>query len=169
MGRVSTTRTALRDDIMSEIAFTSALGSEHKDELERLLFFNTNQAKVTRTVTLVAERYGVPKILIADDRLRIELESGQAQTLFAVRGTGHREAPVGVLIYTREEDALLVLFLAVHEDYSSRGPNADQRLLMRMTNELKGIARRVRGVSSVVLFMGRPTPTRISVSHGPKR
>ncbi len=150
---------------MSEIAFTSALGPEHKDELERLLFFNGNQAKVSATVTLVAERYGVPRIHGDDERLRIELESQPTQSLFAVRRTGDTTAPVGVVVYTREEDALVVLFLAVHEHYSSRGPNADQRLVMRISHQLQAIARRVRGVSSLVLFIGRPAPTRITVKR----
>jgi hypothetical protein len=148
---------------MPEIMFISTLGAEHKDELERLLFFNGNQAKVSEAVSLVAERYGVPRIQVVDERLWIGLESAQAQTLFAVRRTGNVVEPVGVVVYTREEDALVVLFLAVHEHYASRGPKADRRLLMRMTHELKAIARRVKGVGSVVLFVGRSTPTRIAV------
>jgi hypothetical protein len=148
---------------MFDIAFTSTLGPEHKHALERLLFFNDNQAKASEAVLLVTRRYGVPRIQIVSERLRIGLESAQVQTLFAVRRTGPTVEPVGVVVYTREEDALVVLFVAVHEHYSSRGPKADRRLLMRMTHELKAIARRVKGVGSLVLFVGRSTPTRVAV------
>jgi hypothetical protein len=148
---------------MSEIAFTSALGREHKDELERLLFFNDNQAKVSEAVVLVTERYGAPRILVESEQLRVGLEAASVQTLFAVRRTGATAAPVGVMVYTREADTLVVLFLAVHEHYSSRGPQARHRLLLRMTSELKLIARRVRGISALVLFVGRSTPTRIAI------
>lgn len=151
---------------MSEIAFTSVLGREHKQELERLLFFNGNQAKVTDAVTLVAERYGAPRVQVVAERLRVVLEPVQAQTLYAVRRTDDGVEPVGVMVYTREDDALVVLFLAVHEDYASRGPRADRRLLMRMTGELRSIARRVRGIGWVVLFVGRSAPTRIAIARG---
>lgn len=154
---------------MAEIAFTSALGHEHKDELERLLFFNDNQAKVSEAVMLVAARYGAPRIQVVSERLQIGLESAQVQTLFAVRRTESGSVPVGVMVYTREDDALVVLFLAVHEHYSSRGPQARERLLLRMTGELRGIARRVKGVAWVVLFVGRSTPTRIAVPREPPK
>lgn len=152
---------------MSEISFTSMLGREHKQELERLLFFNDNQGKVSEAVMLIAERYGAPRVQVVDERLRVELESTKAQTLFAVRRTAAGVEPVGVVVYTREEDALVVLFLAVHEHYASRGPKAPERLLMRMTAELRGIARRVKGIASLVLFVGRATPTRIAIAREP--
>lgn len=152
---------------MSEISFTSVLGQEHKQELERLLFFNDNQAKVSDAVMLIAERYGAPRVQVVAERLRVGLESAQAQTLFAVRRAAAGVEPVGVMVYTREEDALVVLFLAVHEHYASRGPKADQRLLMRMTTELRGIARRVKGIASLVLFVGRAAPTRIAIAREP--
>lgn len=150
---------------MSDVAFTSVLGPEHKQELERLLFFNDNQAKVSDLVMLVAERYGTPRVQVVSDRLRVGLETTQAQTLFAVRRTADGVEPVGVVVYTREADALLVLYLAVHEHYASRGLRADQRLLLRITGELRGIARRVKGISSLVLFVGRSTPTRIAIAR----
>lgn len=150
---------------MSEIVFTSELGPEHKQELERLLFFNGNQAKVSEAVILVAERYGTPRVQIVSERLRVGLESTQAQTLFAVRRPASGVEPVGVVVYTREEDALLVLYLAVHEHYATRGPRADERLLLRMTDELRAIGRRVKGISSLVLFVGRSRPARITIAR----
>jgi len=154
---------------MSEIVFTSALRPTHKDELERLLFFNANQARVSASVSLIAERYGVPRIQVVEDHLRIELDSPvEAQTLYAVQRTASSVEPVGVVVYTREEDAFVVLFVAVHEDFTARGPLADRRLLMRITDELRAIARRVRGVRSLVMFMGRPAPLRLSVDRGPR-
>lgn len=150
---------------MSEVVFTSQLGPEHKQELERLLFFNGNQAKVSEAVILVAERYGTPRVQVVSERLRVGLESTQAQSLFAVRPTASGVEPVGVVVYTREEDALLVLYLAVHEHYAARGPRADERLLLRMTDELRAIGRRVKGISSLVLFVGRGRPARITIAR----
>jgi hypothetical protein len=93
-----------------------------------------------------------------------------AQVLFAVRRVeAGGVAPVGVVVYTREDDALVVLFLAIHEDFTARGPMGDRRLLLRMTDELRAIARRVKGVRSVLVFVGRPTPMRLPVGRGSAR
>lgn len=148
---------------MPEIAFTSLLAREHKDELERLLFFNDNQAKVSEEVVAIAERYGAPRVLVEGEHLRVGLDAAAVQTLFAVRHAGPLAEPVGVMVYTRDDDALVVLFLAVHEDYASRGPRADQRLLLRMTGELRAIGRRVKGIASLVMFVGRSQPLRIAI------
>lgn len=154
--------------VMSEIAFTSTLGHEHKDELERLLFFNGNQARVSDAVSHVAQRYGVPRITTAGERLRIEIESPvEAQTLFVLHQTPAEVALVGVLVYTRQHDAFVVLFVAVHEDFTARGAMADLRLLLRMTDQLRAIGRRVKGVGSVLMFLGRPTPVRLAVDRPP--
>jgi hypothetical protein len=44
----------------------------------------------------------------------------------------------------------------------------DRRLLLRMTGEVRAIARRVKGVAAVMMFIGRPTPLRLPVDRGPR-
>lgn len=148
---------------MVDIAFTSSISVEHRDEVERMLFFNGNQAKVVDSVELVTERYGMPRLRVVADRLRIAMESHDPQTLFAVAQDGERTTPVGGAVYLREGDTLQVLFVAVHEDYSTDGEHGDVGLLRRMVAELTGIARRVRGVAALSIYFGRPTPTRIVI------
>ncbi len=59
--------------------------------------------------------------------------------------------------------ALLVLFVAVHESYSHRGERGESMLLVQIVKELRRIAKRVRGIDTLVLYVGRPEPTRIRV------
>lgn len=152
---------------MSDIAFTSTLAQEHRDELERLLFFNRNQSRVSNGVEFVAQRYGIPRVNVVGEGLRVELASQLAtQTLFVVEHGPAGASPIGVVTYTRDEGTLLVLFVAVHEDYSSRGVRAGDMLLVQIVRELKSIARRVRGVSSLVLYVGREKPTHIVLRRG---
>ncbi len=152
---------------MSEIVFTSSLGLEHRDELERLLFFNDNQSRASEGVMFVARRYGLPRISANAERLRVELDSEvQTQTLFAVHRTTRGDGPIGVVVYTREEDAFVVLFVALHEEFSIGGAMADRMLLVRMKDEVAAIARRVRGISTLVMYTGRPRPIRIAL-HRP--
>jgi len=146
------------------VSFTSTLSEAHRDELERLLFFNANQARASEGVAYVAERYGIPRINVAGPRLCVEVASGTAtQALFAVERHGPQERPVGIAIYTREASELVVLFVAVHEDHAMRGGRG---LLLEIVAELKRIAGCVRGIDTLVLFVGRRDPTRIRL---PKR
>jgi hypothetical protein len=145
---------------MTEMLFTSLLGPEHKPGLERLLFFNGNQSRVVEGVAFIAQSYGIPRVNVVDGRLRIALRGDvELQSLYVVDG----EALVGVLAYTREDDTFVVLFVAVDEQYESRGRNAGSMLLVKMLRELEGIARRVRGIAQLRVFLGRREPTRMVV------
>ncbi|MBC8072240.1 MAG: hypothetical protein IAG13_28220 [Deltaproteobacteria bacterium] len=148
---------------MSELVFTSRLAPEHKAELERLLFFNGNQAKVVDGVAHIARRYGIPRIHTVDDRLRVVLGGElELQALYVLDRSG---APIGVMAYTREHDTLMALFVAIDEEHTSGGSKGGRMLLVKMLRELQCIARRVRGVVALEVFLGRPEPTRITVAR----
>ncbi|MEM7158014.1 MAG: hypothetical protein AAF799_34550 [Myxococcota bacterium] len=149
---------------MSKLVYMSTLNQDHRDALEQILFFNANQSRSSAAVELVAKLYGVPRIQLVGDRLSVDLASTtQSQTLFAVMRKGAVDHPAGVAVFTREDDAFVVLFVAVHEKFSSRGKQAKARVLMHMTNEVKAIARRVKGVSCLRVYLGRPEPIRLRV------
>lgn len=152
---------------MPEIVYASSLSPDHRGDVEQILFFNANQGRASEAVAFVAERYGIPRVTVGDDeRLRVGLASTvQTQTLFAVLREDGRNRPIGVVVYTREDDAFVVLFVAVHEEFSSRGKRKDLKALLHMTNEVRAIARRVKGVDSLLVYLGRKTPTRIKVSR----
>jgi len=59
----------------------------------------------------------------------------------------------------------VVLFVAVDEQYSSRGSNAGRMLLLAILDELKSIARRVRGIATLRVYLGRRDPTRINIDR----
>jgi len=150
---------------MSKLAVTSVLGAPHRDALERVFFFNENQARAQEGVTYVVNRYGAPRIVVTDDeRLRIDLDSSvQPQSLFAVVPAEEGVRPVGVVVFTREEERLVVLFVAIDGDYTKRGSKGDYRVLPQLIDALKAIALRVRGITSLLVYLGRPTPTRIKL------
>lgn len=151
---------------MAEIAFTSQVGLDQREEVERLLFFNGNQARSSEAVAYVVERYGMPKLREEVDHLRVDLDSEvSVQTLYAVRPTGQGRVPVGVAVYTRDADAIVVLLAAVHEDYCAGGVFARHRVLVQLVGEIKRIAKAVRGVDRVVVYVGRRTPARLSVAR----
>jgi hypothetical protein len=151
------------------LTFTSVLGRDHRDALERLLFFNPNQAKVVDGVAHVVRRYGIPRIDVENERLRVRVDSQvEAQTLFLTAPGSGDHGLAAVAVYTREDDALVVLYVALHETYASGGPHEGVGTLGRVVEELKRIGGLVRGVQWLSLYLGRPTPTRIALRrHGP--
>jgi len=143
-------------------AFSSTLPLEHRDAAERILFFNLQQEKVKDGIRVVSETYGLPKLVTdaAGERLYMTVSKDVAvQTLFVtVRGIGGTSGPVGAIVFTREDSALIALYMAVHEDFSATGPHAGENLMIKMLKELEGIARRVRGVDTLKLYLGAQTP-----------
>ena len=144
-------------------AFSSSLPLEHREEAERILFFNLQQEKMKEGIRAVSKTYGLPKLVVTGEegaqRLHMTTAKGLAvQTLFVTaRGVGEG-GPVGAIVFTREENALVALYMAVHEDFSATGKFAGEKLMIRMLKELESIARRVRGVEVLKLYLGGETP-----------
>ncbi len=138
--------------------FSSSLPLEHREEAERILFFNLQQEKMKAGIRAVSEIYGLPRLVAEGARLRLIVGSEvEVQTLFV---SVHGEGPVGAIVFTREDAALVALYMAVHEDYSAGGLHGSERLMLKMLKEIEGIARRVRGVSAVHLYLGGQTPVK---------
>ena len=138
---------------MSQIHFTSVLRGVFRHALEQLLFFNENQGKTHSAILSAMECYGAPRVVLLNGRLRVTLDSGvEAQTLFALEQTKASQSLVGVVVYTRDGESLVVLFVAVREDFATRGPRAKEALFFRIVDQMKGIARRLRGIQSVTVF-----------------
>ena len=95
-----------------------------------------------------------PRIVVVNERLWVTLDSGiQVQSLFAVEQGEATPQPVGMVVYTREQDTLAILFVAIHEDYASSGVHADAMLFLRIVDEVRNIASRVKGIASIKLFL----------------
>jgi hypothetical protein len=138
---------------MSQIQFTSVLRGVFRHSLEQLLFFNEHQRRLQGAILSTIERYGAPRIVLLNDRLRVTLDSGvEAQTLFAVEQTNASQSLVGMVVYTREGESFVVLFVAVREDFTSRGPRAEEALFFHIIDQIKSVARRVRGIRSIKVF-----------------
>jgi hypothetical protein len=144
-------------------AFSSSLPVEHREEAERILFFNLQQEKMKDGIRAVSKTYGLPKLVAEDDGLHMTVSSGiSVQTLFVTT----RGRPVGAIVFTREDTALVALYMAVHEDFSATGKYAGDKLMIKMLKELQSIARRVRGVDALYLYLGGETPIKKTIRRG---
>lgn len=148
---------------MSTLFFTSALDEAYRDALERLFYYNENQNRHRDAVLAAVERYGLPHIEARNSRLWVTLESGiEAQSLFVMQRTETTPELVGAIVYTRDDDKLVVAFMAVREDHAYGGEKDDGSLSVRMIDELRGIAGRIKGITSLTLFLHGPVAVRLA-------
>jgi hypothetical protein len=136
---------------MHNIRISSLLGGSFRDELERIVFFNPEQGLITRTLVDLVRRHGVPAIVEEGDYLRFRVDAfGMLQTLYAIDSTEAPERLVGVAMFTRaRRDSMLVLHLAVHEDYTSHGKWSSAGVVARLIAAIRDLSLRTRGVRSL--------------------
>lgn len=142
------------------VTFTSKVALEHRNTLERLLFFNGCQDRVARGIAEVIDRYGPPEIEVDGEWLRVKVSGlSGVQSLFAVETTTGR--PLGVAVYMRADlEHVTVLHIGLSEEYCSGGERESLNLLLRLMREIRRSSRRVKGVRrlSVMYGMQRPRP-----------
>ena len=131
------------------VSITSKLGVEQRNALEQLLFFNVNQHRVRHGIQHSIETYGVPEIYEQEGGLRIRVgDIDGVQCLFAVSALG---LPVGVAVFVRvEQDWFVVLHLVV-EPRDEFGEVSNTPVLLKLMHEIRGAARRTRGVDRIEL------------------
>jgi len=155
---------------MCKLTFTSVLNGAYHDALERIFYHNEQQQKLADAILKAVERYGVPRITNKNGQLRILFDSGlEPQTLFAMEEGRDGMELVGVIVYTREIDALVVAFIAIREDYTCHEARGDRMLAQRFFDELRGIGRRVKGIKSIRVWLRGPAPVSIPVSSAKDR
>ena len=148
-------------------AITSRVGTEHRAALEELLFFNRLQSTVRTRIEATIERYGIPRIVVRDGTLRIELDGvAQVQSVFAVSPAG--AAPIGVAVFLREsEERFVIVHVGVAEQFSANGGRANEHVFFHLLNAIRDAARRTRGVRSIDLFYGQGVVRHIPVQGPP--
>jgi hypothetical protein len=104
-----------------EVAFASRVAAEHRATLERLLFFNACQHRVSRGIVEAIDRFGPPEIQDDSGWLRVRLAGpAEVQSLFALEAATGR--PIGVAIYVRADlEHIAVLHVGLREEYCAGG------------------------------------------------
>lgn len=142
---------------MPTIEFSSVLPGDFRVDLEALLFFNPLQGRARLAIAESIERYGEPRVTVADGHLRVTVGSlDDVQTLYALARDEDTCELAGVAVYTRDRDRLLILHLAVTEPFAVPR-RADHGLLaVRLALAVRNVARRLQGIRGVLL----PYPAR---------
>lgn len=145
--------------------FSSVLSYQYRDDLETLMFFNPQQSKVKPAIVATIEKYGIPRVVVEGELLRIRVEKfAEVQALFALENIGGYSNLAGVIVYVRtDKETIVVLHLAVKEEYSFSGILANKMLVMQLIVKLREIASRIKGVRSIMVVYGKNGIRRIPV------
>lgn len=136
------------------VAFASRIAAEHRPTLERLLFFNACQHRVSRGIVEAIDRYGPPEIQEDGEWLRVRLAGlTEVQSLFALEAATGR--PIGVAVYVRADlEHINVLHVGLREEYCAGGEREGLNLLLRLMREIRRSSRRVKGVRRLSVLYG---------------
>lgn len=132
--------------------FKSYVPVAQRIALERLVFFNSCQGRVSDCIANAIEKFGAPEIVADRERLRIYMKgTPDVQSLFALDASTGR--PVGVAVYTRQDvEHVTVMHLSIDAEFASGGLRSGEQLLLRLLREVRRSARRVKGIRSVELY-----------------
>jgi hypothetical protein len=143
------------------LVFSSSLSSDHRDELESLMFFHPEQGQHISSINASIVSYGFPKVIEEGGALRIGIEGLEVQTLyaFADRG-GLKKDLAGVLVYTRvHHDTLVLLHMAVRPEYCYSIGYKNELVLVRILAQLRSIAKRIKGIKKLsILYADKEIP-----------
>jgi hypothetical protein len=136
------------------VVFASRVAAEHRKSLERLLFFNGCQHRVSRGIVEAIDRYGSPEIQEDGEWLRAKVSGlADVQSLFAIEeATGK---PIGVAIYVRADlEHVSVLHVGLREEYCAGGEREGLNVLLRLMREIRRSSRRLKGVRRLSVLYG---------------
>ena len=138
----------LRIALNDSVSITSKLAASQRAALEQVLFFNENQYRVRDGIEQSIATYGVPEISEQDGHLRIRVGTTE-----------------GVAVFVRvAEDRFVILHLVVAAP--AAGERANSFILIKLMHEIRGAARRTRGVDRIELVYKDRNPMRL---HGALR
>ena len=128
--------------------YKSTLGLDNIADLEKLFFFNLNQHRFRSNILKIIELYGRPSIIEKNNSLWIASDKKDCQNIFVTKD----EQLVGILVYFRNKpDNIDLIHIAVDEQYSSTGKYAEENLAQTMIEEMRKIARRIKGIETVTV------------------
>jgi hypothetical protein len=136
--------------------FSSVLHPRYYSDLEALMFFNPQQSKVRNAVSQLVERYGNPKIVEENGKLRFQIGSpSRSQTLFCFDRQDEGEL-IGAVVYLRErKEHLAIVHLAVKADYSFTGCYRDRQLVLHLIQKVCSVGARIKGVEYIEILYER--------------
>lgn len=140
-----------------QVHFTSVLTKEYLEELEQLLYFNPQQYRYEEDIIRIVDEMGMPKIVCEDEKLRIKIADNiETQNIYAFVRIENWEKLAGVILFLRQSlQRILILHVAVDEEYSMYGQYGSSLLAFQLIERVKSIASHIKGVQEIGFVYGR--------------
>jgi len=118
------------------------------------MFFNPQQGIRWSGIVESIEKFGNPKLVAEGEHIRIKTETLEnVQALFAFDRKDKNMRLVGVVVYFRADaETIIILHVAVEDDYSMNGPFSDEMLAMKLIAKVREIGRQIKGVKQLTIF-----------------
>jgi hypothetical protein len=141
----------------------SRLRAAHRDALEKLVFFNDEQWRLRAALLRSIELFGNPRLVERDGHVALEIDRRpEAQTLFVLRDADAGAHLSGVVVFTREQAALHVIYVGLDPD-EAHGNGRQAFLFVEIFQLLRTIGRRIRGIEFIEFDQG-PRRLRLAVA-----
>jgi hypothetical protein len=136
------------------VRYMSRIAALHRSSLERLLFFNGCQDRVAQGIMDAIDKFGPPEIHEDEGWLRVKVAGlSDVQSLFVVDEESGK--PIGVAVYTRPDlEHITVLHIGLGEEYCAGGKREGLNLLLRLMQEIRRSAKRVKGFRRMSVHYG---------------
>lgn len=148
----------LRSDLSLDMKFCSKIQKDLRLELEELLYLNSRQHLLVTEIERAVERFGQPVIMECGSDLEVKVtKDPNAQVLYSVARVGLFETLAGLMIYTRTNfRTLSLIHIAVHERFCfPNNSSSGERVCFLLIDELRSIAKRIRGIERIEMLYGR--------------
>jgi len=148
-----------------KLHFSSYLTEGYLEDLKNLMFFNHNQSKVVPGILESVKRYGLPKLTVQNGIIKIRVgDIVDVQTIFVLNNSSPQKNLVGVIIYFREStDNLMLLHIAIKEEYSFHSSRKDLYILFKMIEKLKSVASRISGIKTISILYNKDISKKIKI------
>lgn len=139
---------------MDNIKFSSELEIKYLEDIKSLMFFNPEQQKVVSGILASIERYGLPSVKEINGKIRIQIgELPDVQTIYALDKSKEDIPLVGVIVFFREsKEKITILHIAVKDEYTISSSSRKSFLTIRLIEQLKQIATRIKGIKTLTIF-----------------
>jgi hypothetical protein len=122
------------------ISFKKKLPLSFKKDLEKIFFFNQNQAKHLDAIQKSIDSYGLMKIVERDNFLTLEFEKSNPESLFALDGDGFNASFLGVICYEFTGDVCEIYHIAVDPECTFSGSFEPEMITYRLVEKVRKIA-----------------------------
>lgn len=135
-----------------QFEFAPSVSTQMREAAETLFFFNPHQGRLIRPIREAVERYGAPRIIESDGRVRISVPAWDMQCLFACDREIVPSRLAGVVLFLRTEpERMAITHLALDQDYAEGGEHESARVGFQLIEQVRAIARRIKGITHLDL------------------